>query len=235
MGLAAVAAIESHTPPALELTELRHPRRSRWKSRRNRRSRTGPPEAATTRGCAPATPTISGSTAAPTWSRFIPPGTTDDTPSPTGPWCAPPAAPGRRWGLLAGRLVSLGVAGAGGRCVRSVLHADLRRLPVPLRPLYRAVQQGLPPAGEFDKLGTSCSHGCIRLQVADAKWIYDNKYDIAGGTIYDSDDPGPLGKPSAPLHRRQRLSRLGSHRPRQRQSMEQADGCGTRTETRTGA
>ena len=34
--------------------------------------------------------------------------------------------------------------------------------------------------------------------MADAKWIYDNKYDIAGVTIYDSDDPGPLGKPSAP-------------------------------------
>ena len=66
--------------------------------------------------------------------------------------------------------------------------------------LYGAVQQrGSLQPGSSTSWGTSCSHGCIRLQVADAKWIYDNKYDIAGVTIYDSDDPGPLGKPSAPL------------------------------------
>lgn len=48
---------------------------------------------------------------------------------------------------------------------------------------------------EFDKLGTSCSMGCVRLCVADAKWIYDN---IGSGTIvefYSASDPGPLGKP----------------------------------------
>jgi hypothetical protein len=65
-------------------------------------------------------------------------------------------------------------------------------------PYTERYNKGSLQPGEFDKLGTSCSHGCIRLQVADAKWIYDNKYDIAGVTIYDSDDPGPLGKPSAP-------------------------------------
>lgn len=27
---------------------------------------------------------------------------------------------------------------------------------------------------EYDKLGTSCSAGCVRLQVADAKWIHDH-------------------------------------------------------------
>jgi len=49
--------------------------------------------------------------------------------------------------------------------------------------------------GEFDKLGEAASHGCIRMTVEDAKWIYDN---IAVGTtviIYDDDNPGPLGKP----------------------------------------
>ena len=98
-------------------------------------------------------------------------------------------------------------------------------------PYTERYNKGSLQPGEFDKLGTSCSHGCIRLQVADAKWIYDNKYDIAGVTIYDSDDPGPLGKPS---YRRQRLSRLGPHGSRQRQSVEQACGCDTGTETRTG-
>ena len=50
---------------------------------------------------------------------------------------------------------------------------------------------------EYDKLGTSCSMGCVRLCVSDAKWIYDN---IGSGTIvefYSSADPGPLGKPGS--------------------------------------
>lgn len=51
---------------------------------------------------------------------------------------------------------------------------------------------------EFNKLGTAASHGCIRLTVQDAKWIYDN---CAVGTtvvIYDDKkEPGPLGKPEA--------------------------------------
>ena len=50
---------------------------------------------------------------------------------------------------------------------------------------------------EYDKLGTSCSMGCVRLCVSDAKWIYDN---IGSGTIvefYSSSEPGPLGKPSS--------------------------------------
>lgn len=49
---------------------------------------------------------------------------------------------------------------------------------------------------EYNKLGTTCSHGCIRLMVKDSKWIYDNcplgtKVIIFNGT--SSDDP--LGKP----------------------------------------
>ena len=51
--------------------------------------------------------------------------------------------------------------------------------------------------GEYNKLGTTCSHGCVRLRAGDAKWIYDN---IPMGTeviIYsDANDPGPLGIPT---------------------------------------
>ena len=48
---------------------------------------------------------------------------------------------------------------------------------------------------EYDKLGTSCSHGCVRLQAANAKWIFDH---IEEGTVvefYSSNTPSPLGKP----------------------------------------
>lgn len=49
---------------------------------------------------------------------------------------------------------------------------------------------------EFNKLGSPASHGCVRLSVIDAKWIFDN---CAVGTtveVYDdADNPGPLGKP----------------------------------------
>ena len=51
---------------------------------------------------------------------------------------------------------------------------------------------------EFDKLGTAASLGCVRLQVTDAKWIYDHMFDIQAVEFYSSSNPGPLGKPSAP-------------------------------------
>lgn len=50
---------------------------------------------------------------------------------------------------------------------------------------------------EYNKLGTTCSAGCIRLSCADALWIYTN---CAVGTwveFYSDPNPGPLGKPSA--------------------------------------
>ena len=37
----------------------------------------------------------------------------------------------------------------------------------------------------------------VRLNVKDAKWIYDNCPIGTTVTIYDSKDPGPLGKPEA--------------------------------------
>ena len=48
---------------------------------------------------------------------------------------------------------------------------------------------------QFNRLGTTASHGCVRLCVMDSKWIYDN---VPSGTpveIYSSSNPGPLGKP----------------------------------------
>lgn len=51
---------------------------------------------------------------------------------------------------------------------------------------------------EFDKLGTAASMGCVRLQMIDAKWIYDHRDEIAGVEFYSSENPGPLGKPEAP-------------------------------------
>lgn len=51
--------------------------------------------------------------------------------------------------------------------------------------------------GEYNKLGTAASHGCIRLTVGDAKWIYDNCNSGTTVIIYDDKNtPGPLGKPS---------------------------------------
>ncbi len=49
---------------------------------------------------------------------------------------------------------------------------------------------------EYNKLGTTCSQGCIRLKCSDAKWLYDNCPVGTPVEFYDSADPGPLGKPS---------------------------------------
>lgn len=48
----------------------------------------------------------------------------------------------------------------------------------------------------YNRLGTQASHGCVRLSVADSKWIFDNCPSGTVVTIYDDkDNPGPLGKP----------------------------------------
>ena len=49
---------------------------------------------------------------------------------------------------------------------------------------------------EYNGLGAPASLGCVRLQVADAKWIFDNCAWGTYVTIYDGTYPGPLGKPS---------------------------------------
>ena len=50
-------------------------------------------------------------------------------------------------------------------------------------------------AAQYNKLGTTASHGCIRLTVEDAKWIYDNCKLGTVVEVYSDEDPGPLGKP----------------------------------------
>lgn len=50
---------------------------------------------------------------------------------------------------------------------------------------------------EYKKLGKSASHGCIRLQVEDAKWIYDRAYRCHVSLYYDKNAKYPLAKPKA--------------------------------------
>ena len=47
-------------------------------------------------------------------------------------------------------------------------------------PIYTAVSNSAMKIGSYNKLGQRASHGCIRLAVWDAKWIYDN---IGAGTV----------------------------------------------------
>lgn len=49
--------------------------------------------------------------------------------------------------------------------------------------------------GDYNGLGTSISMGCVRLAVADAKWIYDNCDEGTRVRVYDDDTDGPLGTP----------------------------------------
>ncbi len=49
---------------------------------------------------------------------------------------------------------------------------------------------------EYDKLGTAASMGCIRLTVANARWIFYNCEAGTPITFYRNSNPGPLGKPT---------------------------------------
>ncbi|MGN0394613.1 MAG: L,D-transpeptidase family protein [Coprococcus sp.] len=51
---------------------------------------------------------------------------------------------------------------------------------------------------EYAKLGTAASLGCVRLCVADAKWIFYNCEEGTQVNIFDSDYYGPMGKPAQP-------------------------------------
>lgn len=52
-------------------------------------------------------------------------------------------------------------------------------------------------ASAYNKLGQPASHGCVRLNVRDAKWIYDNCKSKTKVTIFDgSSASDPLGKPA---------------------------------------
>lgn len=51
-------------------------------------------------------------------------------------------------------------------------------------------------AAAYNMLGSPASHGCVRLCVRDAKWIYDNCALGMEVRIYDSAYAGPFGKPA---------------------------------------
>lgn len=61
---------------------------------------------------------------------------------------------------------------------------------------YTKISKDALKQGEYNKLGMPASQGCIRLTVADAKWIYDNCKNGTKVEVYESTDPGPLGKPT---------------------------------------
>lgn len=48
----------------------------------------------------------------------------------------------------------------------------------------------------YNQLGNIASAGCVRLCVRDAKWLIENCPSGTKVVIYNSSDPGPLGKPS---------------------------------------
>ncbi len=63
---------------------------------------------------------------------------------------------------------------------------------------YYTADKGDLKYNEYNKLGNPASQGCVRLSVADAKWIYDNCANGTVVTVYDSAAPEPL-IPPAPI------------------------------------
>lgn len=51
--------------------------------------------------------------------------------------------------------------------------------------LYYEADERLLAESSFDALGTPASHGCVRLLVSDAKWIYDNCGEGTVVTVYE--------------------------------------------------
>lgn len=62
---------------------------------------------------------------------------------------------------------------------------------------YYKISKNTQSYVQYNRLGTTASHGCVRLTVADSKWIYDNCPSGTKVVIYSSSNPGPLGKPKA--------------------------------------
>jgi glucan-binding YG repeat protein len=62
---------------------------------------------------------------------------------------------------------------------------------------YSQVDANTLSVSAYNQLGTTCSHGCVRLTARDAKWIYDNCPIGTKVTIFAEDAEGPFPKPSA--------------------------------------
>ena len=62
---------------------------------------------------------------------------------------------------------------------------------------YSSMNNTTLSVNAYNKLGTTCSHGCVRLTAGDAKWIYDNCKLKTKVIVYSSDNAGPFGKPTA--------------------------------------
>lgn len=62
---------------------------------------------------------------------------------------------------------------------------------------YYSTDENRLETEEYNKLGNDGSLGCVRLAVADTKWIYENCPVGTPVTIYDDSNPGPLGKPES--------------------------------------
>ena len=62
---------------------------------------------------------------------------------------------------------------------------------------YKDLTKNSLKAEEFNKLGSPASRGCVRMASSDCKWVFDNCAEKTAVIIYDSDDPGPLGKPKS--------------------------------------
>lgn len=62
---------------------------------------------------------------------------------------------------------------------------------------YHRQNPGTLSNSSYNRLGTTASHGCIRLTVKDAKWIFDHCPIGTKIVIYNAKNPGPLGKPRA--------------------------------------
>ena len=59
---------------------------------------------------------------------------------------------------------------------------------------YTKTEKNALEEGQYNMLGQPASKGCVRLSVADAKWIYDNCKNGTKVEVYDSPDPGPLSR-----------------------------------------